>query len=86
MNELYVLAEAFMKNHELTHSTITKRSLSMLCSQVVFVPRSSVETLSLRQIRAQHIGKLVSFRGIVTRVGGIRTFRVVLFDIAFPFA
>jgi DNA replication licensing factor MCM7 len=40
--------------------------------EVVFQPRSEVEHLSIRQIGARHIGRLVKIRGMITKVTDVK--------------
>ena len=42
------------------------------CSEVHFKPQSRQQTLSVREIKADSIGKLVSVRGIVTRATEVK--------------
>ena len=44
---------------------------------VMFKPSSKVTPVALREVRAEHIGKLVTVKGIVTRVTDVRPLMIV---------
>jgi len=43
-------------------------------SQIVFKPPTSQKALSVREIKAEYLGKLVTLQGIVTRVTAVKPF------------
>lgn len=47
---------------------------SLTSSQVVFKPPTSQKALSVREIKAEYLGKLVTLQGIVTRVTAVKPF------------
>lgn len=51
--------------------------LIRICSEVAFKPHSNEKAQSIREIKAEHIGKLVTVRGIVTRCTEVKPMMVV---------
>ena len=51
--------------------------MTLSCSELYFKPTSRTHTLSVRQIKAGSIGRLVTVRGIVTRATEVKPIMTV---------